>query len=555
MEPIPFFQWGPDHWLIRAAGNKDRRNLIYSVLLGLLLALFTIGPLVKSGFSIIDDHERVGWLGSTDRLTLDRIVPVLSGTELGEIFKTCSNSPCKIGRFRPIYYSEMVLETWLFGDWTAGCFALRVLFFAGLLAAIGWAAMSALGPIVGSGMMIFVASMRFWEGIWAWSLGTSEAVAVPGFALAVTGVVGLVRGWSSAPPRRLDGAFSRLAIGAAIAFGAKENFAFLWGLTMLILIAALWQRRLGWLGIIVGVGALVFGGLVFGGTLITLATAGRNGADVYGMTVADRLHHFWRRGPVIWPDLVVLAGLALVGVGRRHEHGIGKQLCMAGIVATICGCYAVWESFFYGGLPKDGRYAFPSALIQPFALGLLFYAIPRLNALGKGGPARFLPASRPSVAIIGTLLFLVWPGHYWAFPIRAYVAKRVEQSIQLENDLSASAAIAAAHPDWPILVEAGKPFDYEPAYTLNLWLVRAGIKNPRFLIVNPAIDPAEHDFQGSLIARMQDWSVAGLDGKFSPRSKLDRLAVMDGMCFRLAIRVPTAGSCVALPFRPASYVG
>jgi hypothetical protein len=538
--------------------RAGQRIGIYAILLGVALALFTIGPAVKMGFSVVDDHERVVWLGASDRLPLERVPTVLAMTELGEVFKTCPAGPCKIGRFRPVYYSEIALETALFGDWTAGDYALRILFFSGLLAAMAWAGMSALGPVAGGALTVFVASMPFWGFIWVWSLGTSEAVAVPGVALAIAGAVGLVRGWFDNAPRRLDGFFICLSAGALIAVGCKENFAALWGLSLVVLLAGLWKRRLGPLGWTIGGTFLALGGIVIACIAITYATAGRNGTDVYGLSVWDRLHSFWWHRAMALPYLVILGGLALV-VQVRHggskRETFDPRLRMAGVIALLCGGYAVWESFFYGGFQDDYRYAFPGALIQPFALGLVFYVVNRLRTFESAAFHRLPRLSRLALAVIGTLLFVFWPGHDWSFPVRTYVAKRVEQSQQLAEDLSASAAIAAAHPDWPILVEGAKPWDDELVETLDVWLRRAGMKNELFLIAPMWPGSSVHDFNTVLASRLEALSHDGSVGQYMPIAELNHAGVARGQCFRLSIRGPTSDSCRLLPFRPSAYVG
>src|SRR5262245_2399272 len=131
-----------------ARKGAARSRAVYFAGLGLILSLFTIGGMMSMGFSNVDDHERLGWIGPDGRVPTARLANILLSTEVGYVATPCvGDAPCTRARFRVVYYAFLVAETWVFGDSPAPYFALRIGIFALFLAAVGWASALALGYV------------------------------------------------------------------------------------------------------------------------------------------------------------------------------------------------------------------------------------------------------------------------------------------------------------------------------------------------------------------------------------------------------------------------
>jgi hypothetical protein len=114
-----------------ARKDAARFRAIYFAGLGLILSLFTIGGTLSMGFSNIDDHEQLGWIGPDGRVPTARLADILLSTEVGYFATRCmGDAPCSRGRFRVVYYAFRIGEAWVFGDSPALYFALRIGIFA-----------------------------------------------------------------------------------------------------------------------------------------------------------------------------------------------------------------------------------------------------------------------------------------------------------------------------------------------------------------------------------------------------------------------------------------
>src|SRR5215510_16343311 len=78
-----------------ARKGAARSRAVYFAGLGLILSLFTIGGTMSMGFSNIDDHERLGWIGPDGRVPTVRLVDILLSTEVGYVATPCAgDAPC-----------------------------------------------------------------------------------------------------------------------------------------------------------------------------------------------------------------------------------------------------------------------------------------------------------------------------------------------------------------------------------------------------------------------------------------------------------------------------
>ena len=542
-----------------ARKGAARFRAIYFAGLGLILSLFTIGGTMSMGFSNIDDHERLGWVGPDGRVPTARLVDILLSTEVGYVATRCvGNAPCTRGRFRVVYYTFLIAETWLFGDSPTPYFAVRIGIFALFLAAVGWASGLALGYVAATALAIYVSSMKFWGGFWTYSLGAGEHVAILGFALVVIGAAQIVAHWYRRPSEKLNGPLGLMGLGTFIAMGSKENFFFLFGVFALCFAYGLRSRALSWPGFVLALAALSACIALVAGEVVAFRLADAWGGDMKGLSLWGRFSIFWKSWRIGFPIAIVLIGLSMLFAWRHRwvQSRVGattRALTFGGAVAVICGLYSLWESFFYGGFGGGGaaaRYAFPGLLIVPFGLGLMLFLI---RVLADAAPSS--RAVRPVFYVATCLLVLVWPGHAWTFPVRAQVASRVEQTARFAGDLARTADSVREHPDWPLLVDvAALPYDKEAVTTLNLWLRRARVRNTTVLRVRRINTGAPHGpFEEKLLREMEKWALDGAPGRYFPPDRINQGAIARGECYVIALRLPSETTCTPVALHPEQY--
>src|SRR5262249_5115004 len=121
----------------------DRRSmLLATALVGFGLSTILIGPLAFTGFSILDDHHLIAWLGGEHYLRLENFWSALMSTEIGQFGSG--------GRFRPVLFIIMIFEAWLWGDNPTGYHVVQVIWFGIFLSAVAWASFRSIGFIAGS---------------------------------------------------------------------------------------------------------------------------------------------------------------------------------------------------------------------------------------------------------------------------------------------------------------------------------------------------------------------------------------------------------------------
>jgi hypothetical protein len=540
-----------------ARKGAARSRAVYFAVLGLILSLFTIGSTMSMGFSNIDDHERLGWIGPDGRVPTARLADILLSTEVGYVATPCiGDAPCSRGRFRVVYYAFLIAETWVFGESPAPYFALRIGIFALFLAAVGWASGLALGYVAATALAIYVSSMKFWGGFWTYSLGAGEQVAILGFALVVLGAAQIVAHWYRSASDKLDGPLGLMGLGTFIAMGSKENFFFLFGGFVLCFAYCLRSHALSRRGLVLALAALGACIALAAGEVAAFRLADNWGGDMRGLSLWGRLSIFWKSWLISFPIAIALIGLSMLFASRhrwvRSRVGATRAVTFGGVVAVIGSVYSLWETFFYGGFGGGGaaRYAFPGLLIVPFGLGLMLFLV---RVLADAAPAS--RAARPSLYVATCLLVLVWPGHAWTFPVRAEVASRVEQTARFAADLARTADVMREHPDWPLLVDvAARPYDKEAVSTLNVWLRRARVHNATVLRVRRLNTGAPHGpFEEKLLRDMEKWARDGAPGKYFSPERIDQGAIARGECYVISMRLPSETTCTPVALRPEQY--
>jgi hypothetical protein len=522
----------------------------YSILLlafvtGFGLSILLIGNLVFSGFSVLDDHQIIELVGSSGRLPARQIWSTLMSSPLN------SSSP----RFQPILYLVHIVEASIFGDNPLGYHVVQVVWFGIFLWAVGWAAFRTIGIVSGLAILFLTVNFKFWAAIWTYSLWVSEQLAVMGFGLVIFGVGGGFIWFTHGYKTKIDGAVLLIGIGSLICLGVKENFMFLLGPFVGLLIFAWIKGKLSSAALFLSLGILLLE------TAICYEIIQRNWGrptDIYGQdnSIFHRLTALVESS-LIWPviALTVLGSLVLgfaTRYGRKHTNLEFRKMACVGTLLIFSGIYLAWEVFFYTGrLPSNVRYDFPSALSYVVAVSVLLYLafytvcawFPRKTELFHFGVQ--LASSAAVLAGIS------YASNYVYLPLIEGVARSNARTIAMTRAVDESKKLTAQHPNWPIIIAPSYPLDYEAVLTLPLWF--NDIHNP--ITVSVTINPQKitSPFDQWLVNEMRSWSKEGVSGRLQPStSEVERAEAM-GECYEIAFEDQKT-KCVLLPYRPHAYL-
>jgi hypothetical protein len=227
--------------------------------------------------------------------------------------------------------------------------------------------------------------------------------------------------------------------------------------------------------------------------------AAHGSADFYGNSVApsERLAKIlYGLQSYPFPFLLVL-GAASFGLSA-----VARQLFPAGDsvkAINIAVQFQFWllilslfHSVFYDGWPIGNRYEFPGQLFVFVSFLIPLFIAGRI--IKTNHPRLWMPYQAGIFALAAGAA--LWRG-YGDF--RSDVAVYVERSRNFTAAILTAAAQAKSKPDAQIVVEAMSPYDLEPIFAVNRFLVSLGVTNPMFVrphTLTSAAYPKNAFFQG-----------------------------------------------------------
>jgi hypothetical protein len=460
-------------------------------ILGLGLGTYTLGPLTRAGWGIIDDHEIAHYAGPSGRLAVRDIPGVLLGeTEVG--------MATMVPRFRPGFHALRLTETALWGFVPARWYRVRIAFYALSVVLFGWVVAARIGTLATLGLMAWVLSAPYWVSVWG-RLGAAECYGAFGCALWVFGIHLLWPGADASAPGarwRLRTGLAFFIVGNAIVVSAKE--------TLLVaaipnLVLALMEAQAGrrggarWWACSIGVAAAA---LVAVPLVISLS---HSGVDIYGRSTALGPRLTVLGAAVIRPTplhgaFAVAAALWLgtrVAARRGGLHsGEAWQRLTSGLLLASAGGLALLLSqlvLYNGDIPPGSYYQFPAALGGP---ALLVAAAVCVKAFfrrtgrprGERAVAFATAALLLGLALLGAAQFRgqrEW-SRGWAAATREF-----------HERIAAAAAVAHTDPGMPIVVVSGRPLDMEPILSVSRFLRQSGVRNRLTLVLDWAARRSE----------------------------------------------------------------
>ncbi len=453
--------------------SNSRVQYLLAFVLACTVGVFLIGPNLKARLGPIDDHEIVKWLGSDRKLQLREMPGMFFETEIGKFGNHA--------RYRPSYYGIRLIETYLWRDYAIGWYAFRLFTFVLFSTVLIVLLMKYVGLPISMLTYLYVVNGKYWSDILA-RLGPAEIYAVPGLALYAVGCYLL---WNE-----ID-RYSRLGWillfgGFIISVGAKENFLFLVLPTLILVTKLIKQQRLGKLGIIATL-------IMFGyATLITssiMINAIKTGSNVYGTSIfgKDWVTKLLGDGkPLIrsivnaWELklLIVIIGYVLFAgksKTRTRKKILRVTLVYFGVMLLLLTAF-VSQYVYYGSISPAGmRYDFPKMMI-PVLIWVVIakYLVEVLEKL-KMKRLRLLP-----YVVLGVFLIQrINISHY--HNIRAQAERNAKATRKFMTQLEANVGVLKNHPDIPLVIESGNPFDYELIVSLRRYLDYFDVGNDALL--------------------------------------------------------------------------
>jgi hypothetical protein len=512
----------------------------------LAISLYMSAGLVHAQWSVYADHELRSYLVAYPNLSLADFPSLLSQTEVGY--------PGELTRFRPINYLFYASEALLWGNnylllnvaRIVGLCTFSTFLFLGLYRFFPALVACAIGALCLTSV--------YWKSVWIGFGANEQYLALLGIPFTWTYVRLYWHAGSGNSNMPISWAICLTC--AALLAGAKEPMVVVVPAIIILLGLSLHHdRRYDYRLIACATTIAVIGVIVWA---ILHGLAAHSGADFYGNSVApsERLAKiFFGVRSYPFPLLLVLGAISLgLGAIAKRTLPAGQPVGATNIAVqfqfwllALSLCHLV----FYDGWPNGNRYEFP---------GQLFVFISSLIPLFIAG--RIIKASRPRLwmpyqagifAVAAGIVLLRGFGDF-----RNDVATYVQSSRNFTTAILTAATRAKSEPNAQIVVEAISPYDLEPIFAVNRFLVSLGVTNPMFLRphqLTSAAYPKNAFFQG-LIDTIEaisergtinrDTGVGTLPGPFfvdyTPFSSFTTTAP----CLSIRIKNAPSDQCVAI---------
>lgn len=455
-----------------------------------LVVLYSLGPLFWAQWSIIDDHEIVSLVGSSDKFTFADIPGALENTEI--------SSSSNAVRFRPSYYAIRFSEVAAWGGKPEYWYAARVSIAITFAIALAWLCLRIAPPLLVLGFLIFTFSRPFWADIFA-RLGPAETYGALGFSLIIFGLSLRFKEKSNIYASII------LSLGVIVAAGSKENFLFL-------IFIPIWIIFSSWNKLSLAVKLIYFLPIAFASWIIFTITSrlGLSGKDVYSQDIslesrANLLVHFTQRTDVLlWLSCIILIWAALIFLKLRKKHTPSSNLVMQNNILELTffstiALLALFFSqyvFYFGRWPHvyEQRYLFPGIIFQYVAVLLFVNLLARIASKFKS--ARALSQF---VVLSGFVFFMglikisgigrgfpestkIELNGYSRLPEiasnRSAAEKRVDETIEFTRKISDITANLINNPPAAIVFNSHSAGDYEPLFSIERFVRAADISVP-----------------------------------------------------------------------------
>ncbi len=537
--------------LFRGAASDVQSNdrlggYAFTIFVALTISLYMSACLSHAQWSIYADHELRSYLVAYPKLSFSDLPSLLSQTEVGY--------PGELTRYRPINYLLYATEALAWGN---NYFLLNIARIVGLCI---FSIFLFLGfyqffpAIVACALGALCLTSLYWKFVWI-GFGVNEQylalLGIP-FTWAYVKLYSQARRGNSDMPVT----WAICLASAVLLAGTKEPMVVLApALAVLLAISLYHERKFDYRLVAAGV-AIALMSAVAGVILIGLSAHGS--ADFYGSPVTSservgKLLHGIGHYPF---TIQLLFGAISFGLREVARRTIGCQLSLKAI--DVAAQFQIWllllslsQLVFYDGWPAGNRYEFPGELFvfASFLIPLFITA----QIVRARLPNLWMPYQ--AVIFIMAAGVATWRGYS---DFRNEAAVYVERSHAFTASILKAAARAKSQPDAQIVIEAMSPYDLEPIFAVNRFLVSLGVTNPMFVRphqLTSAVYPKNLFFQG-LIDTIQalsdqgnitkDTGIGTLPGPFLARFKPFSNFSTNAPCMSVRVNNSPHEGCVTI---------
>lgn len=539
--------------MTRSHSSLTGSQLIVPILFCVALSVYLLGGLLDAQWSVYGDHElRSYWIGHRS-LGLVDIPRIMMQTEVGH--------PGEFTRYRPTNYLMYASEGVLWGDnplWLHGARVLNLMLFLVFIAA---ALRRYFSSLVTVGLCALLMTAHYWKYVLIGFSANEQYILLvaPWFLWAYFRVYPRPAQQRPSVPDPGLAWWLLCCVSAVLLAGIKENMT-------LVLLPLLWlgwltwrrDRRLNFRIVLLMLACL---GIAF---IVAAVIVGVRhvGADFYGNSVSlgHRLYTLAAQAGYYPMPLMlfVLLCLGLLGYLRiRSTEGSAAWPVFSAYARSLFRLQAglillsLAHIFFYDGWPLDTRYAFPGEFFVFLTGAIVLHAAQ--EALRAWRPWWRVRAELLSgLALIAAAVFIGYSD------VRNQVNSFTAASREFTQTLDRIVAQAKANPAVAIVVESATPYDLEPVFSINRFLLSYGVDNPIYLRLHDlrAASFPNNPFFHGMIRTLEHLSVHGEVSSADsagtlPSPFLARFARFDQFksgqrCFSIQLaKAPTPG-CTAI---------
>lgn len=457
--------------------TKSINNNLKWASIALFFSFLLLGINLKSDFGIIDDHEIVSYLGSSQNLEINEIIPTLLKTEVGKIPRS--------GRFRPIYYSFRIIETYLWGSNVFIWYLARILFFSiFLFYLIKLLECVDTNRSIKVCFFLLVYSSKFWSDIFS-RLGPAETYAVPALMAYVYYF------WSVLKKNKMTTHYLYLLVSLIICIGSKENFVFLIFPSLYLIYLNINKNvTRAVLSVLASVLCFAMIGII---TFIAI----NKGSDVYGTPVSllTRILSLFTIFKFKTSILFVLATVLyvlkitksqLLGISKINIKDVRDLLFFQslGIILFLI------QVLFYGESIGSNRYSFPAIFFSYLmSLNWILFLAKNINIKHRA-------------QLVLKIIFAIFLISSFSKNIRKSYANWKKTKI-FQNTLTQIINKTENQSMLPIVFNVSGPIDYEPVFSTARYLKFLDIQNPYMINVSFDIDKFKDPFLLDLLNRLK----------------------------------------------------
>ena len=466
-------------YIVKAEEYLRLKNLDILVIISgsVIIGTSLLSPTLHAEWWMYNDHEIMHFIGKQRALHASKFnLPLyLSDTEVGEFGKSL--------RFRPIFYSVRIMESFLWGNSALGWWALRMFFFIATFAILWYLVSRPLGIVSGAVFSLWVfSSRRYWTDIYD-TISTQEIYCVIGVALYALGFYTAVKKVMKCRERPPLFSWIIMLIGGVLAIGSKENFVMMVVPAFILLAFLLWQKKADWLAWTTTILLALFSTLIIAAIAIAVSHTGHDyyctkvsvetSTGIAINAIKQLISYEYNVGVIV----VVLFFELIFGVFfRKALNEYLKLTAKFAVVLVLLGVLIVSQKVFYhGNWPVGTRYDFPGMLFENFyALSVAVYVIQNMKLLK-------MSINVPYTFVSICIGFMIYVCIQSGLPIHRGAKIAASCTRQFTMRITQITATAKGHPEMPILIESSTLADYETIGSLRRFLLAGGVTNKMYL--------------------------------------------------------------------------